>query len=225
MPLKEHVQELNNLHKSLREMLTSGHSEEPVIHCFLALHSQLHSSAVSSTTAWSYEDHLLDGLRDEQLRLVPTGQEHSLIWILWHLTRVEDVTMNLLIAGQEQVFEREGWLAKTNSPFRHTGNGSGLAMVESLSASVDIHALRAYRVAVGKVTREIVQGLTRGDFKRKVASEHLQRVMDEGAVLPAGQDVVDYWGRRDVAGLLLMPPTRHTIVHWNEAQRLKRLLN
>jgi len=27
-----------------------------------------------------------------------------------------------------------------------------------------------------------------------------------------------------VAGLLLMPPTRHTIIHWNEARRLiKRL--
>jgi hypothetical protein len=37
-------------------------------------------------------------------------------------------------------------------------------------------------------------------------------------------DVVDYWSRRDVAGLLLMPPTRHTIVHWNEARKILDLL-
>lgn len=47
MPLIEYVQALNNLHKSLRELLTGGHSEEPVIRCVLSLHGQLHSSAVS----------------------------------------------------------------------------------------------------------------------------------------------------------------------------------
>ena len=83
---------------------------------------------------------------------------------------------------------------------------------------------RSYRHAVGRATREVVQSLRKADFSRKVAKKDLQRVIDEGAVIEAGYGVVDYWGRRDVAGLLLMPPTRHTIVHWNEARRLiKRL--
>ena len=45
-------------------------------------------------------------------------------------------------------------------------------------------------------------------------------MVDEGGVIEGGYGVVEYWGSRDVAGLLLMPPTRHTIVHWNEALRL-----
>ena len=34
--------------------------------------------------------------------------------------------------------------------------------------------------------------------------------------------LTDFWGKRDVAGLLLMPANRHLIVHLNEALRLKK---
>jgi hypothetical protein len=45
--------------------------------------------------------------------------------------------------------------------------------------------------------------------------------MDEGAVVAAAKGVVEYWGRRNTAGLLLMPATRHNLVHLNEALWLK----
>ncbi len=35
------------------------------------------------------------------------------------------------------------------------------------------------------------------------------------------RDLIDYWGNRTFAGLLLMPPTRHNMVHLNEAYRIK----
>jgi hypothetical protein len=224
MSLREHLQELNQLQKSLRTALTAGDNEGQAIHWFLALHSQLHSWHVSPNIPWSYEDLLLEGLEDAKFRKVPEGQEHSIAWIVWHLSRVEDVTMNLLVAGRHQVFERGGWQEKTRSPIKHTGNGTGLDVVGALSAAVDINALRDYRVAVGVATQEIVQVLTKEDFRRKVSQTNIQRILDDGAVLPAGKDVIDYWSRRDVAGLLLMPPTRHTIVHWNEARKILDLL-
>lgn len=162
----------------------------------------------------------MDGLEEAEFRRIPEGQEHSIAWIVWHLSRVEDVTMNLLVAGRDQVFEVGGWQGKTRSPIKHTGNGTGLDVAEAFSADVDISALRAYRVAVGHTTQKLVQALTRADFKRKVAPENIQRILDEGAVLQEGTDVVDYWHRRDVAGLLLMLLTRHTIVHLNEARKI-----
>lgn len=130
--------------------------------------------------------------------------------------------MNLLVAGRDLVLETGGWQVKTGSPIKHTGNGTGQETVKALSVAVDLNALRAYRVAAGIATQEVVQSLTGQDFNRKVTPEHIQRILDEGSVIPAGQNVIDYWRRRDVAGLLLMPPTRHTIVHWNEAHRIKQ---
>jgi hypothetical protein len=220
----DHLKTLNDLHKSLRQALTAGEDVQQAIRCFLTIHSQLHSRRVDPNTPWSYEDFLLDDLGEPQIRQIPEGQAHSIAWILWHLTRVEDVTMNLLVAGRDQVFEQGGWQERIGAPIRHTGNGTDREVAETLNAAVDINALRAYRVAVGLATQEIVQGLTLADFKRKVAPEHLQRILDEAAVIQEGMDVVTYWSRRDVAGLLLMPPTRHTILHWNEAWRIKTLI-
>ncbi len=220
MSLKEHLQALNNLHKSLRQALTKGDDAQLAIQTFLALHSQLHSHPVSPHAPWSYQDFLLDGLGDAQIRKIPEGHEYSIAWILWHLTRVEDLTMNLLVAGKDQVFEIEGWQARIGSPIKHTGNGTGLEVAKAISSAAAIDALCAYRVSVGIATQEIVQALTLEDFKRKVSSENIQRILDEGGVTQDGRDVVVYWSRRDVAGLLLMPPTRHTLVHWNEARKL-----
>ena len=33
---------------------------------------------------------------------------------------------------------------------------------------------------------------------------------------------VDYWSKRNTAGLLLMPATRHNLIHLNEALQIKR---
>ena len=220
MSLSQHISEINNLHKSLRQALSRADDAQPAIRTFLDLHSQLHSRQMAPDTPWSYEDFLLEGLEEAEYRQIPPGEEHSIAWILWHLTRVEDLTMNLLIAGGDQVFEREGWRAKIGSPIKHTGNGTGIEMAEAISSAVDIAALRDYRVSVGIATQGIVNTLTPEDFKRKVSPENIQRILDEGGVIQEGMDVVVYWSRRDVAGLLLMPPTRHTLVHWNEARKL-----
>ena len=224
MDLEAFRKQLNPRHKALREALSGGADEQQVITKFLALHGILHSSQVASQAPWSYEDLLLDGLDESHFRAVPPGEEHSLAWILWHLSRIEDLTMNLLVAGRDQVFEAGGWLEKTRSPIRHTGNGTDEAVTHALSAAVDLPALRAYRHTVGHATREIVRSLTRADFSRRVAPEDLQKVVEQGGVIEPGYGVVDYWGKKDVAGLLLMPPTRHTIVHWNEARQIVKKL-
>jgi hypothetical protein len=161
-------------------------------------------------------------MTEERIRRVPRNCEHSVAWIIWHIARCEDITMNLLVAGSLQVLNQEGWLERTKSPICHTGNEMNEAEIVDFSTAVDIKALRAYRVAVGRRTREIVNQLGPEDLERKVNPAHLQRIWDEGAVVEAASYIVDYWGKRDVAGLLLMPASRHHIVHLNEALKLKR---
>jgi hypothetical protein len=46
-------------------------------------------------------------------------------------------------------------------------------------------------------------------------------VSDQDAVLPEAEDLLVYWSRCTITGLLLMPATRHNMVHINEALRLK----
>jgi hypothetical protein len=147
--------------------------------------------------------------------------ESSIAWIIWHIARIEDVAMNLLVAGSAQIINQENWLERMNSPVRDTGNAMDENGIADLSAKIDVQALRAYRLAVGRRTRAIVGQLDPGALSSKVDPYRLEQVMAQGALVEAARAIADYWGRRNIAGLLLMPATRHNIVHLNEALKVK----
>jgi hypothetical protein len=128
----------------------------------------------------------------------------------------------VLAAGMEQVFDRGGHQAALNSPIRHTANEMTVEEIEELSKMLNLDALAAYRRAVGTSTRRIVQKLAVEDLDHSVRPEDLQLLLDRGDVLPEAQPILEYWGHRTVAGLLLMPPTRHNLFHLNEAMRIKK---
>ena len=90
-----------------------------------------------------------------------------------------------------------------------------------LCERIDILALRDYRAAVGQKTQEIVKSLPPQQLKEKVNPERIHQVMVQGALVDAAQGIADYWSKRNIAGLLLMPATRHNLVHLNEAYRIK----
>ncbi len=161
-------------------------------------------------------------MTEEQIRRIPSKEDHSVAWLLWHMARIEDVAMNILVAGGPQIMNQADWLERMGIDIMNTGNLMDEVAVVELSAAVDVEALRAYRLAVGRQTRSIIQNLRPEQLKEKVDPARLERVIAEGAVVEEARDLIDYWGKRTMAGLLLMPATRHNFVHLNEAERLKK---
>jgi hypothetical protein len=92
-----------------------------------------------------------------------------------------------------------------------------------LSKNIDIAMLLAYRNAVGKRTREIIKSLSPGDMEKKISADDIEKIRLEGGVTGHVDSnwLLDYWGKKDVAGLLLMPPTRHLIMHLNDICKWK----
>ncbi len=235
----------NEQQKELRKDLAQAALSQPgeyarTIALFLSQHAMLHASGVVFATAsgvafatasatvtdpalvtYTFEDGLWEGLSEAQARRIPPKGEHSLVWVIWHLARIEDVTMNVLVAGSPQVFQQGSWREQLKVSQEDTGNLMGSGAVASLSAAVDITALRSYRQAVGRRTRAIVPALKPDELKRKTSPARLEELRRSGAVLETAQDLLDYWGGLTVAGLLLMPPTRHNFIHLNEAWRIK----
>jgi hypothetical protein len=212
----------NEQQKALRQALTRSDDHQAAMALFLNQHAMVHAAEMSQSDLPSFADEVWDGLTEENFRRIPKNCEDSIAWHIWHLARIEDMTMNVLVAGEAQLLHQDNWLACTKSPVEDSGNVMSKDEIAEFSAAVDMEALRAYRMAVGQKTREIVQELAQEDLGRKIEPARLQRLMDEGAVLEGAREIVDYWGRRTVAGLLLMPPTRHNLVHINKALRLKR---
>ena len=212
------------LHKqqtTLNRMLSAAAPKPQAIDLFLRQHAQLHVAKMAKTESWSFEDQIAEGLADEQMRCIPRNGEHSIAWLLWHMARIEDTAMNLLVAGRPQVFNEGNWRERLKVSVCDTGNAMEDQEIERLCATIDVKALRAYRLAVGRRTREIVKALEPDDLRNKVDPRRLEQVLAEGAVVEAARGVIDYWGRRTIAGLLLMPATRHNIIHLNEALRIK----
>jgi hypothetical protein len=84
--------------------------------------------------------------------------------------------------------------------------------------------LYEYRNAVGTRTKEIIKALKPEDMKRKVSQEGIDSIARVGGVSkhPDAVWLLDFWGRKTIAGIIQMPITRHQIVHLNDSVRLKK---
>jgi hypothetical protein len=212
----------NQQQKMLRQELSRSDNHPEVIELFLRQHAMVHSTMMSQSGLWSFEDEIFQDISEETVRNIPRAFNHSIAWIIWHIARIEDVTMNLLVAGSSQTLHRNNWLKRMKIVSRHTGNAMDAQDVADLSTTIDIEALRDYRLAVGRRTREIVKKLQSEELNQKVAPNRLQQVKVEEAVPDSAWGIVEYWGGRNIAGLLLMPATRHNFLHLNEARRVKQ---
>lgn len=214
-------EQLKNLRTALKHPSDTPEWRE----LFLELHAAVHRKEVSCSSSWSRADEVLSGLENESLKRIPENGEHSIAWVLWHLARIEDVTMNVLLAGQEQLFLADNWREQFAAVPQDTGNGSTLEEVKKFSAEVPVEPLLEYRNAVGRSTRIVLLSFPSDRLCERVAPDRLQRLADEGAVTEAGKGALEYWGSLTLASLLLMPPTRHCFLHLNEILQIRRKLH
>jgi hypothetical protein len=213
----------NEQHKLLREALNTPGEHPTALDLFLRQHAMVHDAEMSDSGLHSFADEVWRGALEATLRCLPPALEHSIVWLIWHIARIEDMTMNGLLAGKPQIFFQGDWHKKLNITEKHSGNVvMEEADVTALSQRVDIEALKDYRLAVGRSTREAVKALQPDEFNVKVDPAHLQELLENGSVVKEAIDLLDYWGKLTKAGLLLMPPTRHNFVHLNEAMIIRR---
>lgn len=212
----------NEQQKKLDQALKRTQDHAQALDLFLNQHAMVHAAGAFQAGLWSFDDEAWDGVSDAAARRVPQGFIHSIAWMLWHTARCEDITLNLLVAGGEQVLLSGGWLEKLNVAARDTGNEMSEEELAAFNAEIELHALHDYRAAVALRTREIVLSIPPGGFQQKVLPERVPRLIAEGAVVPTAAYLVDYWSGRTTGGLLRMPATRHHMVHFNECLRLKK---
>ena len=189
----------------------------------LELHSLVHTSEMSQQEVKTFEDELWETLDPISFKTMPAASDTTIAWNIWHITRIEDITANILIAGEGQVIHKDQRLKRLNVQVCDTGNAMTREEIIDFSSTVNMEELRGYRIAVGRRTRDIVSSLTPEDLHKKVEPARLQRILQEGGVLDVegSRWLLDFWGRKNVAGILQMPITRHQVVHINDALKLK----
>jgi uncharacterized damage-inducible protein DinB len=58
----------------------------------------------------------LDELAQDEVAWRPTNSSNSIAFILWHMTRAEDIFINRVMQGKRELYEAEGWDEKLGTP-------------------------------------------------------------------------------------------------------------
>ncbi|HBF0841676.1 DinB family protein [Clostridioides difficile] len=212
---------LSEVHKELNKIIRKEEKIEQAKELFLKIHAKLHLSKISNTEK-NEVDKLINDLNRDEYAIMPTNKDETIAWVLWHITRIEDLTVNMLVAQKEQIFN-EQWKDRLSVFITDTGNALSDDEIMNLSKSINIDELLCYRNEVAKNTIEVVKDLKAEDMKRKVSPIDLERILVTGGVIKHEDSIwlLDFWGNKDIAGILLMPPTRHVILHLNDCCKWK----
>jgi len=146
---------------------------------FLEQHAAMHTAAVGGNKM-SAAERTFGGLTDEQMRVRPREDLNSIAWLMWHIARAEDILVGQVVGGGAQLFD-EGWKKRLGVARPDFGIGMTSPEVSELTRRVDVAALREYRDAVGRRTREIVSGFQPGDWGGTVQAEAVERAAAAGA--------------------------------------------
>jgi DinB superfamily len=186
----------------------------------LAEHAAVHAREVSGR-AFGVQ-RVFDEASDDQMRIRPGKSLNSLVWLLWHMARTEDAAINPVIARRAQVLD-DAWIRRMHVPWRIIGTGMTEDEVGAMSARADIAAVRAYRVAVGRRTREVVEALDAGSWDEIVGPEDITRAGAAGALRDWTEGQPYPWQGWTRADQLASSAIRHNAAHIGEAVTLRGL--
>ncbi|MBM5570956.1 MULTISPECIES: hypothetical protein [Deefgea] len=210
--------------QQLRELIKDPAQHLQAIECAQVLHAQVFTSEMSGNVELTFEDQLWNGLTDWAARHGVNSKGRTVVYGIWHCTRIEDITMNLLLADAPQVFHVGSWGQRMNFSLANTGNQLSSAEILQMSDDIDLVQLREYRQAVGRNTQQIISRLPLGSLKQKIPANKIERLRQEKTVStdPSASWLIEYWSSKTVGGLLLMPATRHHVIHLNESVAAKK---
>ena len=176
-------------------------------------HSLVHDKQVYKTNGDTIYDLLWKDLKLETCKII-SKQGTSILWSIWHTTRIEDLISNILIANKEAVFNKE-IQSQLNIKITDVGNSMTNEEVELLNNNINIKALKEYRIKVGKSTKKILESLKYNDLKIKVKPEQIKKITQNGGVInhPKSIWLLEFWGNKNILGLLKLPITGHHVTY------------
>ena len=110
----------------------------------------------------------LEGLAQEDVNQQPAHDSNSIGWLVWHLLRVQDLTISDL-SNEEQVWIKGGWHNKFDRPADPMDFGLGHTPEDlAVFKSPDIQILLAYQKAVAEKMKSYLGQLPESELDRKL---------------------------------------------------------
>ncbi|MBD5156361.1 MAG: hypothetical protein HDT13_01800 [Butyrivibrio sp.] len=217
-PIREKYEELKRA--------LNGTDIEKIRELTLEVHAMVHPAEISGGTEKTVADYVLDYMLSGNQNAIVPREDYDvdlhyagtrrvpLCWQFWHTYRIEDLVSNILMANQNQIFNKE-WQEKIGSSITDTGNALEFDEAVDFGKWINAHALRDYMITVGKNTRDILKNLTLEEIRSMVPEEWVMRILEEGGVTTDFRSVwlLVFWGRLTRGGMILIPMTDHHMMH------------
>ncbi|OGO28483.1 MAG: hypothetical protein A2W33_00245 [Chloroflexi bacterium RBG_16_52_11] len=159
------------------------------------------------------------------MRQRPHSNVNSIVWNLWHLTRVEDAGLNRFVVDRAQVLDEGQWLPRLNIPWRHQGTDMTFTEVDDLSQHIDVQALHDYSRAVQARTLDIVNQLGPNSLDATMQVERLRMILlDEGLAHPRAAGLVENYMGWTKGRCLMSFGLTHSYQHVGEIGVIASLL-
>jgi hypothetical protein len=184
----------------------------------------LSETGVNPARTWFLQDEVLEGASEDLIRTCPRPGENSIAWLIWHITRIEDMTINELVLGQPQVIAGADWEARLGLASRDVGAGMEAREVAAMSSAVSVASLIDYRAAVGCSTRAGAERFSAAQLKEIVDAGQVQALREDGSISAKGAWLGDYYTNRPKGFFLTRTATSHNFIHMLEAGRVRAKL-
>lgn len=148
----------------------------------------------SFTRLVEHVDDMVDGLTDEVAYYRATPDANTVAWLLWHSARVIDAQLSE-IAGEEQVWFRDGWVTRfgLDLPGDSHGYGHTPEQVSKVRASAEL--LGGYYRAVHAMALAYVASVTAADLETIVDRHWTPPVTASARIVSILDDCAQHLGQ------------------------------
>ena len=214
--------EWSELNKTMQAQIKKKDTWQTGVDTLIDLRNQLMDTLLSFKEELTREDY-------DAMPYINADGYHSknIAYSIWHIFRIEDIVAHTLIKGDEQVFFREGYQKKINSPIITTGNELVKQEIADFSEQLDLDELYSYLSDVKRSTESILRDLSYDDLRKKISAERKERLESLSVVSKEESAIwlIDYWCNKDIRGLIQMPFSRHWIMHIEACLRIKKKIH
>ena len=165
----------------------------------------------------------IDKLTEEQMRLCPNNL-NSIAWMLWHLSRCEDVGINRIVCENQQVFDENNWADKLNVSRRDIGTSMTFQEVIDLSSQINIKALLNYYLEVTNKVQSEIENIKSEELNKIPSINFLNKVLfDEGALSKNSEWVAEHYSNKTKGWFLGHLGLTHSKGHLGQILFIRKL--
>jgi hypothetical protein len=156
----------------------------------------------------------------EQMKDRVDDKGNSIAWLMWHMARTEDVIVNSLIKGTQQVVLAGDWMTRLGIDAHHIGTGLGDDEVGEFTKKMNVDAVDEYWNAVQKATFAWIKTVTEEELDAVPDMDERLKSIPPIIVGDENQMAGTFWSGRTVGQLFTGVVIGHGYIHIGQMQEI-----